>query len=198
MGFIGNWFTWERGNLPETNIQEQLERGVANKEWFHLFPKFQLQHLPHTFSDHCPLLVKSEEENIERTYKSFKFEAWWVLEDSFFSEVKKIWEHSEEDLLSKLDSMKRGLKRWASQIRYNRKERKKMLTSRLAMLLEAERDYENLADLIDTKIQLNFEIDKDECYWEQRARVNWLKFGDKNTAFFHKQATQKRQRNLIR
>lgn len=73
-----------------------------------------------------------------------------------------------------------------------------MLSSKLVSLLEEERDEENLADLIDTKIQLNFEIEKDECYWEQRARVNWLKFGDKNTAFFHKQATQKRQRNLIR
>ncbi|KAK5777375.1 hypothetical protein PVK06_045342 [Gossypium arboreum] len=31
----------------------------------------------------------------------------------------------------------------------------------------------------------------------KRARVNWLKNGDKNTAFFHKQATQKRQRNFI-
>lgn len=72
-----------------------------------------------------------------------------------------------------------------------------MLSSKLVSLLEEERDEENLADLIDTKIQLNFEIEKDECYWEQRARVNWLKFGDKNTAFFHKQATQKRQRNLI-
>lgn len=57
-------------------------------------------------------------------------------------------------------------------------------------------DDSNLAEMIDTKIQLNFEIKKDERYWEQRARLNWLKLDDKNTAFFHSQATQRR-RNLI-
>ncbi|MFQ6667115.1 hypothetical protein Gotur_033240 [Gossypium turneri] len=100
MGFNGNWFTWERGNLPETNIQERLDRGVANEEWLQIFPEFQIQHLPHTFSNHCPLLVHTKKECRERVHKEFKFEAWWVLEDSFLDEVKNIWEHSEGEFLS--------------------------------------------------------------------------------------------------
>lgn len=68
---------------------------------------------------------------------------------------------------------------------------------KLVRLFESERNNENMAELIDTKIQLNFEREKDECYWEQRPRINWLKLRDKNTAFFHKQATQKRKRNYI-
>lgn len=40
IGFSGNWFTWERGNLPETNIQERLDRGVATDSWLALFPDF--------------------------------------------------------------------------------------------------------------------------------------------------------------
>lgn len=39
LGFFGPWFTWERGNLLETNIKERLDRGVANEEWMKLFPK---------------------------------------------------------------------------------------------------------------------------------------------------------------
>lgn len=41
------------------------------------------------------------------------------------------------------------------------------------------------------------EIDKEEIYWEQRARVNWLRKGDKNTAFFHIFASHKRSINRV-
>lgn len=68
---------------------------------------------------------------------------------------------------------------------------------KLSLLSEAEKDDENLAALIDTKIDLNFKIEKDECYWEQKVRINWLKYGDKNTKFFHSQASQRRRTNFI-
>ncbi|KAA3482830.1 BEACH domain-containing lvsC [Gossypium australe] len=28
VGYLRIWFTWERGNLPETNIKETLDRGL--------------------------------------------------------------------------------------------------------------------------------------------------------------------------
>lgn len=62
--------------------------------------------------------------------------------------------------------------------------------------MEAERDNKNLAEMI-TKIQLNFEIEKAKYYWEQRAKLNWLKFENQNTIFFHSQATQRRWKNQI-
>ncbi|KAA3466682.1 reverse transcriptase [Gossypium australe] len=54
-----------------------------------------------------------------------------------------------------------------------------------------------MAEISDTKIHLNLEIDKDEMYWEQRARANWLKLGDKNSAYFHKWAFVQRRANTI-
>lgn len=38
IGYFGTWFTWERGNLMETNAQERLHRRVACVEWMSLFP----------------------------------------------------------------------------------------------------------------------------------------------------------------
>ncbi|KAA3473493.1 reverse transcriptase [Gossypium australe] len=180
VGFSGRWFTWERGNLSETNIRERLDRGVANEEWFAMFPEVTIQHLTNSFSNHCPLLVntKNAEQGVKK--EAFRFEAWWTMEESFDEEVKNIWGSSSGNLMQKLDKLKNGLRSWVVRTQADRKK-----------------DDLNLSELIDTKIQLNLEIDKDECYWEQRAHINWLKYGDRNTAFFHSQATHRRRRNLI-
>ncbi|XP_073355407.1 uncharacterized protein [Aegilops tauschii subsp. strangulata] len=37
-----------------------------------------------------------------------------------------------------------------------------------------------------------------ETYWKQRAHVNWMKRGDRNTKFFHAAASERRRRNRIR
>lgn len=88
VGYFGRWFTWERGNLPETNIQEHLDRGVANENWISLFPEVKVQHLVHSFSDHSPLLIDTKKEDIQKIENHFKFEAWWILENSFVDEAK--------------------------------------------------------------------------------------------------------------
>lgn len=42
---------------------------------------------------------------------------------------------------------------------------------------------DTLAEMIDTRIRLNWEIEKDEAYWEQRACANWLRSGGKTLHF---------------
>lgn len=70
------------------------------------------------------------------------------------------------DLLSKLDVLKKGLEKWAKQIKRKREGVKQYLTSKLEELMKEEKDDKNIVELIDTKIGLNFEIEKDEVYWE--------------------------------
>lgn len=62
----------------------------------------------------------------------------------------------------------------SDEIRHKRNELKKNLTEKLEELMQAKVDDEGLAQMIDTKIQLNLEAGKEELYWEQRARANWL------------------------
>ena len=45
--------------------------------------------------------------------------------------------------------------------------------------------------------QLDDLLLKQELYWAQCSCLSWLKFGDKNTKFFHFKASQWRQRNFI-
>lgn len=66
----------------------------------------------------------------------------------------------------KLENLKKGLSLWTGTIRVRRKGKRQILTDKLTNLLTNDRDEGNLAYLIDTRIQLNFEIKKDEHYWE--------------------------------
>ncbi|KAA3466249.1 reverse transcriptase [Gossypium australe] len=197
IGFSGASFTWERGNLLETNIRERLDRGLANDERISLFPLGRVQHLPFSTSDHCPLLINTVSVTSYSRHHRFHFEVWWTMDESFEEVLRGIWGSSSKPLMEKLKVLQNGMEEWAGGIRRKKGELKNKLSQELESLLLEERDDETLARIIDTKIHLNMEIEKDEVYWEQRARVNWLQYGDKNTAYFHKSATICRRANFI-
>ena len=46
--------------------------------------------------------------------------------------------------------------------------------------------------------QLDELLLKQEIYWHQRSRIPWLKYGDKNTKFFHSKASQICRKNFIK
>ncbi|KAA3478618.1 reverse transcriptase [Gossypium australe] len=171
LGFQGTWFTWERGNLAETNIRERLDRGWLMNNGCRSLPSFD-------------------------SYGKGG-SAWWTLEESFEEEIKKSWEISTGTISEKLESLQHWLLRWARHIKYDRDKTKKELTKELGILLDGERNDDTLAKIIETRIHLNMEIDKYEMYWEQRAKANWLKLGDRNSAFFHKYALTRRRINSI-
>ncbi|XP_017636142.1 uncharacterized protein LOC108478216 [Gossypium arboreum] len=90
VGYTGVWFTWERGNMAETNIRERLDRDVANEKWIKLFPRGNVHHLTSSLSDHCPLLINTTIGYNFMGIPKFKFEAWWTIEESLEQEVKKM------------------------------------------------------------------------------------------------------------
>ncbi|KAA3474749.1 hypothetical protein EPI10_025010 [Gossypium australe] len=69
--------------------------------------------------------------------ETFRFEAWWLMEEIFETE---------------LEYLKSELEKWATRIGLSRNRKKEYLNSKLVVLMEAERTDNNLAELIDTKI----------------------------------------------
>lgn len=119
------------------------------------------------------------------------------MESSFEGELKIIWESLSGSIFEKLNTLSHDLKDWSAGIKQRRQGLKWELTHKLEAIGERGRDDENIADLLDAKIQLTLEVYKDVAYWEQRARVNWLRMGDKKTSFFHRFATARRRKNTI-
>lgn len=52
--------------MLKTNIRERLDRGVVNDDWLSCFPNVTIRHLPHSHSDHCPLLITMDLEEESR------------------------------------------------------------------------------------------------------------------------------------
>lgn len=71
------------------------------------------------------------------------------------------------------------------------------LEDKLNSLYDQEPTDDVLAEITDVQVGLNLQADQGELFWEQRARVNWLKNGDRNTSFFHKMAIQRQNRGRI-
>ncbi|KAL4290681.1 hypothetical protein GQ457_14G022710 [Hibiscus cannabinus] len=90
-----------------------------------------------------------------------------------------------------------GLDGWFSRIKRDRQLSVRDLRKRLTELADLYPTDDVLHETIDVKLALNLEIDREELYWEQRARANWLKNGDQNSAFFHRFATQRRRQNRV-
>ncbi|KAL9682775.1 hypothetical protein QQ045_014583 [Rhodiola kirilowii] len=97
----------------------------------------------------------------------------------------------------KLQSCLYGLSQWSSKEFGNVKEIVSNLKERIQYLRSCPRSDE----IKDKEAELSNELDewleREEIFWRQRSRAEWLRQGDRNTAYFHAKASQRRKRNRI-
>lgn len=47
-------------------------------------------------------------------------------------------------------------------------------------------------------MELESVLDNEELLWKQNSRIDWLFLGDRNTSYFHRQASRRRNFNHIK
>ncbi|KAK8272271.1 hypothetical protein V6Z12_D11G319000 [Gossypium hirsutum] len=89
------------------------------------------------------------------------------------------------------------MQKWSKSKDREEKKTRVDLEEKLNSVYYREVSDETLEEIMEVQLGLNVEADKEEIFWEQRARVNWLNNGDRNTKYFHMVAVQRHLRGRI-
>lgn len=101
-------------------------------------------------------------------------------------------------LLSNLGQCKVSLINWDKQTFGNVRLQARRLEDEIQSLQQSPLNAQVRQRLTKAKLELEVMLDKEELLWKQRSKVQWLAEGDRNTWFFHAQATRRARRNAIK
>nr|KYP46578.1 Transposon TX1 uncharacterized [Cajanus cajan] len=200
LGATGLRFTWYRNQLGSV-LAKRLDRALCDTQWQTLFPNAFVENLCRVYSDHCPLLVRCGGLSETKKDRPFRFQAAWATHKGFKKIVKDAWIRSMPTLVNGLNTVRKEAIEFNRNVFGNIFLRKREIQARLnGAQLELEKRQSKSLTRLETKLQeeLNEVCLQEEFLWFQKSREKWVRFGDRNTTFFHAQTLSHRRRNKIR
>ncbi|KAL0012531.1 hypothetical protein SO802_007639 [Lithocarpus litseifolius] len=193
LGFIGQKYTWCNGRFGGERTKLRLDRVVANDDWIQRFPDARVFHTHLTISDHCLLKLSLKRDQIKHPQKRrFMFEAMWTRDTSCREVVEAAWDFGNLpsfQLTGRLRKCKEMLKRWNWREFGNVTQIIKQKREQLQYLESFNSLHEKADEVLQLKMEINEILTREEIMWNQRSRTMWMKWGDRNTKFFHATAS---------
>jgi hypothetical protein len=197
---VGGKFTWHINCNNQRGISKKLDRGMANLDWRLSFPEAYLETLCRVSSDHNPILMRCGGLPIARGTRPFRFEAAWISHSDYEQLVKDAWTRGRGLPILGLNTIREESIIFNKEVFGNIFKKKRSLENRLNCIQRTMERVDSTR-LINLEYQLQQELDQvlyqEELLWYQKSREKWIKFGDKNTKFFHAQTIIRRKRNKI-
>lgn len=155
------------------------------------FPFVRLHHLAGFSSDHKPIWLCSNDVH-SRFYlpqRPFRFEEMWTKDKSCEGVVHASWDLSLEGdpmmtVLQKVNNCQTQLKSWNKSVFGNIRL---ALARNRKLLAKAETKAISGWGIGQVKIlkeEINKLMDLEECIWSQRAKTDWLRYGDQNSKYY--------------
>jgi hypothetical protein len=195
-------YTWT--NKQQNPLLERLDRFFSSNAWTTLFPKTFSSGLSRDTSDHIPCLITAS-TNVPRP-QTFRFENYWLEHENFIPVLQHAWQlqtmtdDSAKKISAKFKNLRRALKAWKSQL------------PNLAAAIQNAKDQIQFFDMVEENRDLTLQewnfrwavsnhleklLHQQRIYWKQRGKINWVKFGDECTKFFHANASSRHTKNYI-
>lgn len=201
----GAFFTWSKGR-GRKHMERRLDRSLCDDKWLDSFPNTSCMALPRVVSDHNSLLFTATNLAISGP-KPFRFKSMWSLHSSFKNVVANCWSLTVPIgcpmyvTLQKLKALKLCLKRWNVEVFGDVHQNLKAARDKLADIQQQLASDGCPDQLFEAEVAAKAEVLEalrcEESFWRDKARVKWLKEGDKCSSFFHAYARQKQARAQI-
>ena len=190
-------YTWSNRRIGAGNIMERLDRFLISIAYLSTFSTGHSNILNVSASDHYPIMLTLH-SHCQLGPIPFKYCAIWNRIPAAKDVVRQAWvQHVEGSpnyiWETKLKRVRQALKNWArNNYQEPEKNKKKIkqdleeVQQRIEVLGLSQQAKEQESRLYS---QLSQTIRDEETKWRLKSRQLWLQEGDKNTSYFHKQAT---------
>eukprot|EP00253_Pinus_taeda_P003424 PITA_03424 len=184
---------------------ERLDRFLVNISLLSSFAAGHTKILNATASDHFPILLTLDPHS-QLGPIPFRYNPLWRNNAEAEAIIEATWKHHVEGSPShiwetKIRSTRKALKDWAKASYQEPKKIKKKIQQDLEEIQKQIEDQGLTHQLKnkewETQGQLMHIKRAEEIKWRIKSRQLWLKEGDKNTAYFNKQATVRKVRNNV-
>ncbi|KAL4379926.1 hypothetical protein GQ457_02G020200 [Hibiscus cannabinus] len=197
----GGRYTWTNMRSNSGSIAERLDKVIMSNEWSMAFPKAIGILEAAVASDHNPIVVLLEGLK-RRRKRDFKFETRWLLEEECSTNVKEAWAENtggqcQSNLNRRLRNTRIKLQKWSGMKYGNSRRTVEEIKRQLLDLQKLPLTHQIKEEIYALKQELQKLWESEERHWHQRARVNWIKYGDRNTKFFHATTIQRYRQNAI-
>ncbi|XP_058784644.1 uncharacterized protein LOC131659472 [Vicia villosa] len=186
----GEFYTWtnKQANNP---IYSRIDRLLANAEWFHTYNQATLTILPPHVSDHAMLYLQMP--TAPGGKKQFRFNNCWVEAISYLECVERNWNQPArgppmQKLWFKFERLKPDLLKLQKQTNdiQNKKTKARELLDQAYEELRCHKMDPNIIALVKTKTEeLLYWNEIEEKMLQQRTKIDWIRLGDGNNAYFH-------------
>ncbi|KAL4581753.1 hypothetical protein LXL04_006281 [Taraxacum kok-saghyz] len=201
----GLYYTWNQKPRGVGGLLRKSDRTMGNTNILSLFPRINVMYKPYGISDQSPAVIEFPIGKPKKSY-DFKFVNTIADHPQFLDTVQLHWNsridgHSMYQVFQKLKNLKPPIRKISHQMGNPSKKVEARRT-------EVEKDQEQLDREPDNE-ELSFEhatyldefikaLSEEESLFRQKAKLNWLKDGDRNTKYYHKVIKEKQNRNRLK